>query len=157
MSRNVPQTAPRVVHLFGPGTLRCINRQLEWSGEGQRLVRLDVRRLAEIRCYGDVTLTSAAVHDLLRRDVSVQWLTDGGRRLHGQLRGDAAHGTPLRLCQHAVLSSPARLELARLIVGEKLHSQERAARHLQRHGFAVAGRYLAGERSRRQSLEQAGV
>ena len=144
--------ATPIAHLVGPGKLRVINGRLAFSTAAGQPLRLDLRRLNEVYCYGKVTLTDEALRLLAAHHVEVALLSYHGLRCRGRLVQQTSSSTALRLIQYHLLHHPpARLALARQLVQQKITSQQQAARHYQRQGQKMAGpvRRQLGELLRR--------
>lgn len=124
--------APKTVHLIGPGQLKVENGVLKWKpleGPSQKLASQSLKLLM---CYGNITITDQAMRQLLSSGVEVAWLSKSGRICRGRTV-PADGGTQLRMLQHAALSGPWRLNLAKQIVAQKIRSQQAAFRHYQKH------------------------
>lgn len=142
--RRTTAVATGVAHLVGPGTLKVLNGHLAYSQVRQPPLRLDPVGLTAVYCYGEVSVTGAALDLLFRHGIPTAWFTPAGARCRGQLTRTDAPTTLTRVRQHRAFARPeARLDWARAVVAGKAESMAAAARHHQRHGVAAAGPILA--------------
>jgi CRISPR-associated protein Cas1 len=143
MRRTTSVAAP-VAHLVGPGRLKVINGHLAFTEAGRDPLRLDPAALRTLLCYGDVSVSGAALELLFAHGVQTAWLTPAGNRCRGRVTRADPPTTLTRVRQHQAFAHPeARLAWARLVVAGKIDALARAARHHQRHGCATAGPVLA--------------
>ncbi|HEX4609017.1 MAG TPA: CRISPR-associated endonuclease Cas1, partial [Urbifossiella sp.] len=138
--RRTTSVAAGVAHLVGPGNLKVVNGHLAFSPQGDRSLRLDPAALTAVTCYGDVSVTAAALEVLFRHNVPAAWLTPAGTRCRGRLARTDAATTLTRVRQHrAFARAEARLAWAKRMVVGKVEAMTAAGRHFQRHGAATAG------------------
>ncbi len=103
---------------------------VEVRGEPVRRVRPD--EVAEVRVFGDATITPAARRLLLGRGVDATFFTRDGRYI-GRLSSRRSGAGPRRLAQlAAVLDPERRLAIARAIVTGKLRNQHTMLARIQR-------------------------
>ncbi|OWK41135.1 CRISPR-associated protein Cas1 [Fimbriiglobus ruber] len=122
-----------VAHLVGPGQLKMINGHLAFKRQGDGPLRLDPTALTVVCCYGDVSVTGAALDLLFRHRVDTAWFTPAGARCRGRLAGTDARTTGTRVRQHRVFASAVhRRDWARLVVAGKIETMATAARRYQR-------------------------
>lgn len=142
--RRTTAVAAGVAHLVGPGALKVLNAHLAYSQVRQQPLRLDPAALTAVHCYGDVSVSGAALDLLFRHGVPTAWYTPAGTRCRGRLARTDAPTTLTRVRQHrAFARAEARLDWAKAVVVGKAESMAAAARHQQRHGVAAAGPVLA--------------
>jgi CRISPR-associated protein Cas1 len=133
-----------VAHLVGPGVLKLVNGRLAFQPADQPPLRLDTLGLTTVYCYGEVSVTGAALEILFRHNIAAAWLSPAGHRCRGRIARTDAPTTLARLRQHRALAQThTRLRWARLVVGAKIESMIKAARHYQRHSCSAAGPLLA--------------
>jgi len=138
--RRTTSVAAGVAHLVGPGSLKVVNGHLAFSPQGQPPLRLDPTGLTSVNCYGDVSVTAAALDLLFRHNVPTAWLTPAGTRFRGRLSRTDASTTLTRVRQHrAFARTDARLDWAKRVVVGKIEAMAAAGRHFQRHGAAAGG------------------
>lgn len=142
--RRTTSVAAGVAHLVGPGSLKVINGYLAFSQSSQSPLRLDPTALTSVVCYGEVSVSAAALDLLFRHGIPTAWLTPGGTRCRGRLARTDAPTTLTRVRQHRVFARPeARLEWAKVVVVGNIEAMTLAARHFQRHGTPTAGPLMA--------------
>ena len=91
--------------------------------DGKALTSAPLMRLSEVVLFGNVGVTTPALHALLSRDVPVVFLRGDGRA-RGRLEPAGSPHVQLRLAQLARSADPAScLELARELVAGKLANQ----------------------------------
>ena len=130
-----------IAHLIGPGKLKCLNGRIVFSAPDKSPLRLDVKRLETLLCYGGVTFSDVAIARLLETGVQTAILSQSGDKCLGRIVAPNDSSGVLRLAQHVFFSNDLqRLEMARVLVQGKLQSQMDAMSHLQRHGCPLAGR-----------------
>jgi len=138
MLRRTSSLSAAVAHLAGPGQLKVINGQLAFKRHGDDPIRLDPTALTYIYCYGEVSVTGAAIEILFRHGVQTAWLSPAGARCRGRLAWADSQTTLNRVRQHRVFADPAcAREWAKKIVSGKIEAMVAAARHYQRHGNFV--------------------
>jgi CRISPR-associated protein Cas1 len=143
MAKHITYVQTPVAHVVGPGKLRIINGRLAFTTGNGTPLRLDLNTLRAIYCYGNVGATDEAIQLLFQHGIDVVWLSPAGNECRGRLVRYDSSSAALRMIQHRVLAHPpARLELARFIVQAKIESQMKAARHYQRQGLSIAGKFL---------------
>lgn len=82
--------------------------------------RLPLTHIDQVMIFGDVTLTTGAIHALLERRVPVHYLSARGRS-YGSLTADWGKNSGLRLAQYALFGDPQRrFAVARTCVAGKL-------------------------------------
>ena len=131
-----------IIHLIGPGTLKVNNGRLAYStGQGTPM-RLDLKTIQHIHCFGPVGMSDQAIVLLLKHNIPVCFLTSTGKTFCGSFQHLRQDTTLLRLNQYRA-SSDAKFQLgmAKFWVMEKITSQINATRHYQRQGKAD-GKYL---------------
>lgn len=90
--------------------------------EGVELCEIEMHRLESLLLYGNIQVTTQALHALLAEGIELALLSLGGRLL-GQLTPPMARNITLRLRQHTVFSDPERcLSLARALVRTKIRN-----------------------------------
>jgi len=142
--RRTTAVAAGVAHLVGPGALKVLNGHLAYSQARQPPLRLDPAALTAVSCYGDVSVSGAALDLLFRHAIPTAWFSPAGARCRGRLARTDAPTTLTRVRQHRAFARPeARLDWAKTVVVGKAESMGAAARHQQRHGAAAAGPVLA--------------
>jgi CRISPR-associated exonuclease Cas4/CRISPR-associated protein Cas1 len=96
-----------------------LNIQVE--GEKDRVVPFD--EVSELILAGPISLTTPAVHELLRREIPVSWASSGFWFL-GTTGGGGPRGAAIRQAQYALAADPARrLAFARLLTAAKIKNQ----------------------------------
>ena len=139
MKRRTTTVSTPIAHLVGPGKIKIINTRLAYTPVEGETMRLDLNALRTLLCYGDISFTDEALHQLLSHEVEVACLTPHGNRCRGRLVTAETRSAGLRLLQYGAAINPsARLALARLIVVDKLDSQLVVARRIQRRGGDLA-------------------
>lgn len=118
--------APETLHLVESGKLKVIDRRLVWSQKDVKPVRIDLRQLKHVVCYGRVSISDRALQMLFKKGVEIAWMTPGGRKCHGRLVSAQPQKHALRLVQFQVLSSPLRVDIARWLVQQKIETQRQA-------------------------------
>lgn len=132
-----------VAHLVGPGTLKLLNGQLAFQPADQPPLRLDTAGLTHLFCYGEVSVTGAALQVLFRNNIATAWLSSTGHLCHGRIARPDAPATLARIRQHHALAQPrVQLQWAQLLVAAKIEAMIKAARHYQRHSHTAAGPLL---------------
>ena len=143
MTRRITAVSAGVAHLVGPGSLNVVNGHLAYGQTGRPSIRLDPTALTSVTCYGDVSVSGAALELLFRHAIPASWLTPAGNRCRGRLARPDASATLTRVRQHRAFARPeARLDWARTVVVGKVDAMTVAARHYQRHGAPTCGRLL---------------
>jgi CRISPR-associated protein Cas1 len=142
--RRTTSVAAGVAHLVGPGSLKVVNGHLAYAQPGLAGLRLDPTALTAVTCYGEVSVTAAALELLFRHNVPTAWFTPAGTRCRGRLARPDASTTLTRVRQHRAFARPdTRLDWARVVVVGKVEAMAAAGRHFQRHGAAAAGPLMA--------------
>jgi CRISPR-associated exonuclease Cas4/CRISPR-associated protein Cas1 len=91
------------------------------DGEPDRTVPLD--EISELILVGPVSLTTPAVHELLRREISIAW-TSSGFWFLGSVGGAGPRGAAIRQAQYALANDPLRrLAFARDLTAAKIKNQ----------------------------------
>jgi len=140
MARRTTAVSTATAQLVGPGQLKVLNGHLAFKAHGEGPLRLDPTTLKDVYCYGDVSISGAAMEMLFRHGIQTAWLSPAGARCRGRLMQTNRGTTITRIRQHRVLSQPDhRRDWAKRCVDGKIDSMIAAARHYQRHGQATAG------------------
>lgn len=93
---------------------------IQAEGEDDRTVALD--EISELVLAGPVSLSTPAVHELLRRDVPVAWMSSGFWYL-GSTGVQGPRSSAARAAQYAFCADPARrLDFARELVAAKIRN-----------------------------------
>jgi CRISP-associated protein Cas1 len=138
MMHRITSVAAPVAHLVGPGQLKVINGQLAFKRHGDGPLRLDPTALTDIYCYGDISVSGAAMELLFRHGIQTAWLSQGGQRCRGRLSRTDAPTTLTRIRQHRVFGDAThRRDWAKLVVAGKIEAMTAAARRYQRNGTPV--------------------
>ncbi|MBD3372160.1 MAG: CRISPR-associated endonuclease Cas1 [Candidatus Coatesbacteria bacterium] len=88
----------------------------------EELTRIPLTEVRKLCLFGNVNLSTAAVRELLRRDIPIVYLSGYGR-YEGIFLPERSGNVPLRLAQYRARDdAPARLELCRAFVSGKLHN-----------------------------------
>jgi CRISPR-associated exonuclease Cas4/CRISPR-associated protein Cas1 len=96
-----------------------LNVQVE--GEADRAVPLD--EISELILAGPVSMTTPAVHEMLRREIPISWMSSGFWFL-GTAGGGGPRGAAIRQAQYALANDPRRrLAFARLLTAAKIKNQ----------------------------------
>jgi CRISPR-associated protein Cas1 len=114
-----------VVHVMTPGAMvrRSGERLVIRAGDSE-LESLPIRAVGALVLHGAVQVSAQALQLCLAHDVSVHWLTAGGRYM-GSL-APSAGSVQRRLRQYAAVTDPGTaLRLARRLVSAKVESQLR--------------------------------
>jgi CRISPR-associated exonuclease Cas4/CRISPR-associated protein Cas1 len=91
------------------------------EGEADRTVPLD--EISELILAGPVSLTTPAVHELLRREIPIAWMSSGFWFL-GSVGGAGPRGAAIRQAQYALANDPVRrLAFARRLTAAKIKNQ----------------------------------
>jgi CRISPR-associated exonuclease Cas4/CRISPR-associated protein Cas1 len=91
------------------------------EGEPDRTVPLD--EISELVLAGPVSLTTPAVHELLRRNTPIAWMSSGFWFL-GSTGGQGPRSAAIRTAQYAAAANEARrLDFARGLVDAKIRNQ----------------------------------
>jgi CRISPR-associated protein Cas1 len=94
---------------------------VEIEGEEKRVIALD--EISELALAGPVGLSTPAMHELLRREIPVAWMSSGFWFL-GATGGQGPRSAVTRTAQYAVAADPAhRLAFARELVAAKIRNQ----------------------------------
>jgi len=134
MKRKTNVATP-IAHLVGPGQMKVINGHIAFKRHGEDSVRLEPTALTDVYCYGEVSITGAALDLLFRHSVNTAWFTPAGARCRGRLTRTDSSTTATRLRQHQVFASvPNRTDWARIIVNAKIQSVLETIRRYQRSG-----------------------
>ncbi|MCS7016490.1 MAG: CRISPR-associated endonuclease Cas1 [Gemmatales bacterium] len=158
MAKRITYIQTPTAHVVGPGKLKVINGRLAFTTGDGAPIRLDIESLRSIYCYGPVGLTDEAIQLILQHQIDIVWLTPAGTSCAGRFTHYDSSSAATRILQHRVLAHlPARLELAKAIVTAKIESQIKAARHYQRQGVTLAGKFLGQFQSILQAIPSAGT
>lgn len=108
--------------------LRIHNRQLQVEQDeadgAQVLARLPLGQVDQVVLFGNISLTTPALHALLLRGVEVIFLSEDGQYL-GRLTGEITPHVPLRRAQYRSLERPDFvLQMAKGFVRAKMSSQK---------------------------------
>lgn len=126
IARTPPPAARPALPLYiqTPGarvTKRDATLVVQVDGEPDRTVALD--EVSELMLAGPVSLTTPAMHELLRRETPVSWMSSGFWFL-GTAGGASPRSAAARKAQYAAEQDPARkLAFARSLVTAKLKNQ----------------------------------
>ena len=91
------------------------------EGEPDRTISLD--EVSELVIAGPVSLTTPAVHELLRRETPIAWMSSGFWFL-GSTGGGGPRSAAIRQAQYALAGDPIlRLAFARKLVNAKIRNQ----------------------------------
>jgi CRISPR-associated exonuclease Cas4/CRISPR-associated protein Cas1 len=91
------------------------------EGEPDRAIPLD--EISELILAGPVSLTTPAVHELLRREIPIAW-TSSGFWFLGSAGGASPRGAAIRQAQYALANDPVRrLAFARELTAAKIKNQ----------------------------------
>jgi len=94
---------------------------VEIEGEESRRVPFD--EISELALAGPIALTTPAMHELLRRDIPVAWMSSGFWFL-GSTGAQGPRSAAVRTAQYACAADPARrLAFARDLVNAKIRNQ----------------------------------
>ena len=138
MSHRTTSVAVPVAHLVGPGQLKVVNSHLAFKRHGESPLRLDPAALTNVYCYGDVSVSGAAMELLFRHGVQTAWLSPAGQRCRGRLARADPSTTLTRVRQHRVFADPIqRCGWAKVVVAGKIDAMSVAARRYQRNGTPV--------------------
>lgn len=111
------------------------------EGEADRAVPLD--EVSELILAGPVTLTTPAVHELLRRETPIAWMSSGFWFL-GSTGGQSPKSAAIRSAQYAAAADPVRrLAFARELVAAKIRNQRTILRRNWRGGEEARGLLLS--------------
>jgi CRISPR-associated exonuclease Cas4/CRISPR-associated protein Cas1 len=126
----IPRTPPPAarpalpLYVQTPGarvTKRAETLVVQVEGEPDRIVALD--EVSELVLAGPVSLTTPAMHELLRRDTPVAW-TSSGFWFLGATGGQGPKSAAVRTAQYAFAADPARrLAFAKALVEAKIKNQ----------------------------------
>jgi CRISPR-associated endonuclease Cas1/CRISPR-associated protein Cas4 len=126
----IPRTPPPAarpalpLYVQVPGariTKRDFTLVVQVEGEGDRAIPFD--EVSELVLAGPVSLTTPAVHELLRRDAPIAWMSTGFWYL-GSTGGQGPKSAAVRTAQYALAADPARrLAFARKLVAAKIRNQ----------------------------------
>lgn len=104
-------------------TLGREGRRLVVSKEGTRLQTLPLLHVSQVFVFGQVQVTTPAVHLLLSQGVDLVYLTQDGRYC-GRLAGPESKRADVRLAQYRRAADETWcLALARRLVAAKIHNQ----------------------------------
>lgn len=138
MPRRTSSVAVPVAHLVGPGQLKVVNGHLAFKHYGEGPLRLDPAALTTVYCYGDVSVSGAAMELLFRHGVQTAWLSPAGQRCRGRLARTDSSTTLTRVRQHRVFADlNQRRDWAKVVVAGKIEAMVAAARRYQRNGIPV--------------------
>jgi CRISPR-associated endonuclease Cas1/CRISPR-associated protein Cas4 len=95
---------------------------LEVSAEGERLATARLAEVSQVVLYGHATLTTPALHELMRREIPVSWMSHGGWFV-GHTVGLGHRNVEVRMHQWQRSFDPAFcLRLARSLVAAKIRN-----------------------------------
>lgn len=139
----IPSVACPILHLEGPGRVRCQNNLLAFDrvdGPQHSTPQLlfDPQDVHHLLCYGNVNFSTEALHVLFEKDVPVALLSFDGQRYLGRIVGAESVVPVARYKQLRMFCSLGnRLIYARRLIADKIASEITAARHYQRHGVTA--------------------
>lgn len=141
----------RVLVIDQPGAyVRKDGERLKVTVEGTTVREVPLASVDEVVLVGRGNLSTAAAEALLTAQVPVHIVTTGGR-YRGRIQPAFARNVVVRLGQaRAYYDEETRLEVARAIVGAKLHNMRTLARRYERSRQAKA---LSGELVRIRAIE----
>ncbi|MGB9634609.1 MAG: CRISPR-associated endonuclease Cas1, partial [Chloroflexaceae bacterium] len=85
-------------------------------------IRVPLNKIEQIMVLGEITLTTPALHELLKRRIPVHYLTAWGRS-YGSLLADWGKNSGVRLAQYALARDVTRsFAVARACIGGKLQN-----------------------------------
>jgi CRISPR-associated endonuclease Cas1/CRISPR-associated protein Cas4 len=126
----IPRTPPPAaspalpLYVQKPGariTKKDFTLVVQSEGEADQAIALD--EISELVLAGPVSLTTPAVHELLRRDTPVAWMSSGFWFL-GSTGGQGPKSAAIRTAQYAAAGDPSRsLAFARELVAAKIKNQ----------------------------------
>lgn len=126
----IPRTPPPAatpalpLYVQQPGariTKKDFTLVVQLEGEADRAVPFD--EISELVLAGPVGLTTPAIHELLRRETPVAWMSSGFWFL-GSTGGSGPRSAAIRQAQYALANdTPARLAFARKLVAAKIRNQ----------------------------------
>ncbi len=142
----IPRTPPPAatpalpLYVQQPGariTKKDFTLVVQLEGEPDRAVPFD--EISELVLAGPVGLTTPAVHELLRRETPVAWMSSGFWFL-GSTGGSGPRSAAIRQAQYALANDPAaRLGFARRLVNAKIRNQRTMLRRNWRGDEAARG------------------
>jgi CRISPR-associated exonuclease Cas4/CRISPR-associated protein Cas1 len=145
----IPRTPPPAarpalpLYVQTPGarvTKRAETLVVQVEGEPDRIVPLD--EVSELVLAGPVSLTTPALHELLRRETPVAW-TSSGFWFLGATGGQGPKSAAVRTAQYAFAADPARrLAFAKALVEAKIKNQRTFLRRNWRGGEGERGPVL---------------
>ncbi|MCS6880986.1 MAG: type I-D CRISPR-associated endonuclease Cas1d [Oscillochloridaceae bacterium] len=92
------------------------------GGRNGDAIRVPLNKIEQIMVLGEITLTTPALHELLKRRIPVHYLTAWGRS-YGSLVADWGKNSGVRLAQYALARDVARsFAVARACIGGKLQN-----------------------------------
>lgn len=125
----IPRTPPPAaspalpLYVQAPGariTKKDFTLVVQVDGEAERSIAFD--EVSELVIAGPVSLTTPAIHELLRRDVPVAWMSSGFWYL-GSTGGQGPRSAAVRTAQYEAAGDPARrLAFARELVAAKIRN-----------------------------------
>lgn len=126
----IPRTPPPAaspalpLYVQQPGariTKKDFTLVVQLEGEADRTVPFD--EVSELVLAGPVSLTTPAIHELLRRETPVAWMSSGFWFL-GSTGGSGPRSAAIRQAQYALANDPVqRLAFARKLVAAKIRNQ----------------------------------
>ena len=146
----IPRTPPPAarpalpLYVQTPGarvTKRDATLVVQVEGEADRKIAFD--EVSELVLAGPVSLTTPAVHELLRRETPIAWMSSGFWFM-GATGGQGPRSAAIRTAQYALAADPARrLAFARSLVAAKIKNQRTFLRRNWRGAEAERGTPLA--------------
>ncbi len=92
------------------------------GGRNGDAIRVPLNKIEQIMVLGEITLTTPALHELLKRRIPVHYLTAWGRS-YGSLLADWGKNSGVRLAQYALARDVTRsFAVARACIGGKLQN-----------------------------------
>lgn len=109
------------LHVQEPGArLSRRGEEIEITRDGTLLATVRMREISSVSLYGPIHVSAAALVELLRRGISVCWLSSGGW-LQGLAVGMTHRNVELRAAQYRASFDPeASLRIARVLVADKI-------------------------------------
>lgn len=121
--------------------LRSRGHRMRIDREGEEPFTIGFDRVRQVVIFGRAHLTTAFLHQVLKRDIDVTLLSGTGRYF-GRVQGQMSANPFLRAAQYSLAVQPERqIELAQRVVRGKITNQRALLLRRQRsHGIALAER-----------------
>ncbi len=114
-------TLPLYVQLQG-AIVGKSNEELEIKSEGKSVAKIRFLDISQLSVFGNVQITTQAIHELCRRNISVSYFTTGGW-FNGITTGLSHKNVILRRRQYSASQDPAKaISISRLIVEGKIRN-----------------------------------